>query len=180
MEGLIIMAVLFFFLKSIGQRAKEVQTARQNNKAQNVTVNRQAPPMSKAAQPQQKPPLAAWRRDVAATEGESSYQLVTPSIQVTDMRKPYTGSLNVPTAGSIASTSTPATGEGSASAEGSDTCEPSLAHDRVTPFEPYKLGNEDAPSMEILPEQWDNTTFVRAVVMNEVLNRPRGWRREHG
>ncbi|MEA4928850.1 MAG: hypothetical protein VB104_09255 [Candidatus Limiplasma sp.] len=175
MEGLIVLAVLYFLFRAIARKGREVTAnVRRGNEApmsaatpvkpQSAPVKRANPPAPRPTQralPTTKPRMQTALEN-ASTEGEAAYKPIQPSVRLNATLGPYTGSMGA----------TPM--EGLPSMEGSDTCDPSLEHGRT--FTPrvaaYAMG-EQQPTEPVLPEAWNAKALVQGVVMQEILNRPR-------
>lgn len=161
MEGLIIIGLVLFFFKAIAKRAKELQDARQNYGAKGVPISQNVQ-HERVRQPE-KLVTSAFKQAEPAAEGAAHYQPIQPMVMADSLQKPYQGSLGSPTK------------EGAASTEGTDTCDPSLAHGRSTVMEAYVIHAEEKAATEILPQLTDSNAWVQAFVMNEILNRPYKW-----
>lgn len=168
MEGLVIFAIILFFFKAIAKRSKEITDARKAGDAgkpgtveQHPTVHRYPP--VRPVQPQ--PPVS---QPNTAAEGSSNYQVLQPTVQVGRKRDDYVGSLG------------PVSKEGSASEEGKDNCDPSLAHDRIPLTALDTVPDIEESPIEVLPHVWEGSALVQSVVLSEILDRPHGWSRKHG
>lgn len=187
MEGLIVLAVLYFLFRAIARKGREVTananrgnrapvTAATPGKPQNQPVRPASPtpPRPAAPRPTQRTVPATRPRmqtalENASTEGEAAYKPIQPSVRLNATLGPYAGSLG----------DTPM--EGLPSSEGTDTCDPTLEHGRT--FTPrvaaYAMGAE-RPTEPVLPEAWNAKALVQGVVMQEILNRPRTGRYSNG
>lgn len=187
MEGLIVLAVLYFLFRAIARKGREVAgTARRDSgapmtaatpgKPQNQPVRHAstATPRPEAPRPVQRAIPATKPRmqtalENASTEGEAAYKPIQPSVRLNATLGPYTGSMGA----------TPM--EGLPSLEGSDTCDPSLEHGRTfTPRVAAYATGEQRPTEPVLPEAWNAKALVQGVVMQEILNRPRTGRYSNG
>ena len=182
MEGLVVLAVLYFVFRAIARKGREVaDSVRRGNgapvsaappaKPQSAPVKRAIPPTPRPTQralPTTKPRMQTALEN-ASTEGEAAYKPIQPSVQLNATLGPYTGSLGASPM------------EGLPSMEGSDTCDPTLEHGRT--FTPhvaaYAMGGEGT-SEPVLPEAWNAKALVQGVVMQEILNRPCTGRYSHG
>lgn len=187
MEGLIVLAVLYFLFRAIARKGSEgAANARRGNGAPMTAAspgNPQSPPVRhiNPSTPRPAAPRPAQRAipttrprmqtalENASTEGEPAYKPIQPSVRLNATLGPYTGSLGASPM------------EGLPSSEGTDTCDPTLEHGRT--FTPhvaaYAIGGEQA-SEAVLPEVWNAKSLVQGVVMQEILNRPRTGRKSYG
>lgn len=167
MEGLIIIGLVLFFFKAIAKRAKELQDARQAYDAKGVPI-RQSVQHERVRQLIKPVVTSPVKQPEIATEGVAQYQPIQPMVMANRAQKPYEGSLGSETK------------EGTPSSEGTDTCDPSLAHDRRLGLEAYIIDDEEKVATEILPQLTDSNALVQSFVMSEILNRPHRWSGYHG
>ena len=171
MEGLIILAVVLYFINVMAKRGKEVQAAKQReNRAEPAVKARRAATVTPAPnrQPPAKPMQSRMERMQITTEGDSAYKTMRPTVQ--------TGRIGMAYAGSLGSVSN----EGIASDEGKDVSDPSLARDRAIALHVYGVPDEEVSPMDVLPKQWDGHEMVQSFVMNAILDRPKKWGRFDG
>ena len=177
MEGLVVMGILYLVFKSLIKRAKTVQQQFGATKpaGAETTAATQAkkPQVSQSVKTQARPKAPAAPRPAESTEGEAVYRPIQPMVQVSPKREVPQGSLFAPEPEGRASS------EGVGSGEGTDTCEPSLGHSRITPRLVYATRQAE-PAMDVLPASWNGETVVQAVVMNEIFNRREGWSKRNG
>ena len=182
MEGLIVLAVLYFLFRAIARKGREVTANANRDSRAPVTATTPGKPRSQLGKPASPTPPRPTQRSLpttklrmqtmlenASTEGDAAYKPIQPSVRLNATLGPYAGSLG----------DTPM--EGLPSSEGTDTCDPTLEHGRT--FTPrvaaYAMGAE-RPTEPVLPEAWNAKALVQGVVMQEILNRPRTGRYSNG
>jgi hypothetical protein len=189
-EGFIFLILIYFLFYTIVKRAKENRRKAEHAAAQVGQVQRPAQPVKKPQPtPRREPVKAPMSQTTMTPEApKEPYRPIQPTLLAGGMQASYTGSLggtsmegNASAEGltftqGLASSEGSASREGTASGEGGEVFTAdvlSAAHNA------YAMGvAHEAPP--VLPNLWDRGALVQAVVMKEILDRPRGRRYGHG
>ncbi len=166
MDGLIPLLIVYFIAYYIIKRIKGLQGVK-NPKSEPVLSDAPQPasPKKRGVGGEKKAPV---KRDVISPKApEAPYQPIQPTLLQNHEYFDYTGSMGAPSGEGQAST------EGVASTEGGEVFSPEVLNTANLQY-----GTELAP--DVLPENWDGDTIVRAMVMHEIFNRPHRWSGNHG
>lgn len=185
MEGIIIAVFLWLLFRAISRKARETQGA--------ATGSRAGQNAGQAQRQPQRPQAAPQRRDVAAQpvrssltaspgnaggEGEAQYSVIRPTVQVDSTRSDYSGSLSGGMREGISDRAI--SQEGMPSAEGEDTCDPSLDHARAQSMRAYAIHSGEGETQAVLPLNWTADELVKGFVFSEIIGKPRKWGDRHG
>lgn len=188
-EGIIIAAILWFFFRAITRKAREAQgTAAGGRAGQNAgqAVTRPTPQRQHAASPQRDTAPAKVRSNLTASpgssgsEGEAQYSVIRPTVLTNNVMNAYSGSLGGDTREGMRQVASVAPQEGAATAEGEDTCDPTLDHARTQSMQAYAIQSGENETQTVLPLHWTGDELVRGFVFRELLEKPRKWGEHHG
>ena len=162
MDGLIILLFFVFIGSMIAKRAKQPVKTQNEAHRQVNTQTRAEHSAHQRTQPRNDVKKPSIEHTMSSrTEPAAPHQIIQPTLQTGNSLYNYTGSLGV------------ASNEGEPSAEGNSNDEGGEVFSRDVL---YAAQNAPATSpMETLPEDWDGPALVRAVVMNEIFNKPHRW-----
>ncbi|NLI22836.1 MAG: hypothetical protein GX418_14980, partial [Clostridiales bacterium] len=160
-----------FLFRSVAKKGRESwnNAKRQTTAAQPAATKpkRVAPiPQVKPWQPTTSGSLSSSQL-TSMEEGRSNYSPIRSSLETNRMDIEGTGSLGG------------ATKEGAPSTEGMSSMQREPGASYIVGPADYRSA-QPAETSRILPLEWDGNALVRAVVMNEILNRPQGWSQDNG
>ncbi len=191
MEGIIFLAVLYFIIAAIVRKSKEAGW-KPNFKNTNADPDARHANGSHVqhAKRRAEPGRPAPTRMVPTPRTQEPYQPIQSMLVHSDRLYDYTGSLGAQTGEGSLSTEGNASPTGSLSAAG--LTEGASAGQGGEVFTPDVLAEYQRPTLyayqtvqngadiRVLPGEWNRDELVRAVVMNEILQPPRGRRYNHG
>ena len=158
MEVLIVIIIVASLINSLAKRTKQVTQQAQSQS----TVKPHKHHAAKPQQPKSQPMIRSNQTRTTPIQPRH-YETIQPMVSDTGSQQGYVGSLG---AGSS---------EGADSDEGKDMCDSSLGH----AGRPQRIALSDDTTEDLsgarpdfLPERYDGSELVRAVVMNEILTRP--------
>lgn len=181
MDGIIILVILYFLFSAIVKRARQgAQSGRQNGRPASTPAPEAEPPVKKPKSAPKKEGKSAFQPLIPPLENKP-YSPIQPMISTSQMQQGYTGSMGGPSKEGSASNEGILSSQGFASNEGVTATEGGEVFSTDVLYgDHYAYGHGNTGvSASVLPDRWDRTTLVQAVVMKEILDRPR-WRTEHG
>ncbi len=162
MEVLILILVIYGLAQVAARKAKLQQSKTSGAAKPQAAAHTKQHAPKQPHQPQRQTAAPTPRGEPVVAQPRQ-YQTLQPRVTDTERITDYGGSLGVVSA------------EGTGSGEGEDFCDPALEHGRDAAL--YGDPGTDRTDIEALPEEWNADTLVRAVIMNEILSRPRQRRR---
>lgn len=182
MDGIIILVILYFLFSAIVKRARQGAQPTQRNSRPVPKNEQDAEPLVKKPKPATQKREKSVHQPLIPPIESKPYTPIQPMISTDQTRQGYTGSM-----GGISKEGAPSvegirSSQGFASNEGVTTTEGGEVFSADTLFgDHYSYGAEGGAGIQspVLPAKWDKNTLVQAVVMKEILDRPR-WRAEHG
>ena len=187
MEGIIIIAILYFIFKSIAQKGKANWNMAKERSSTGGAVQtsdvQQKAPKTRNAQPQRK---AATQSTPTQMNAAVEHRTIAPTVKVDSQLSAYATNIGANPLTSRVSPEGRASNEGTGSSEGtpymqnfistegSAASELSLEQSRDHMQSAYTIDTADNDALQVLPNHWSGNDIVRAVVMSEILKRPQG------
>lgn len=180
MEGILVLAILYFVFKALAKKGGELLNG--SRRPEGAAEETRDPSAQSSARPaatqrtQRTQPQSAQMRPAPradrAPEGSVAYSVITPNVQVGRAQEPYSGSMGSLTQEGRASR------EGGASQEGmADNSPGKLRRSQETAA--AALIPEDT-LIQVLPPTLGANQLVQGFVMGEILGRPRKWSDHRG
>lgn len=179
MDGIIILVILYFLFSAIVKRARQgAQPTRRNGRPGSTAAPEPEPVVKKPKAAAKKPEKSVHQPVIPPVQAKP-YTPITPMISVDQTVQGYTGSIGGISQEGTASAEGIRSSQGFASNEGVTTTEGGEVFSTDVLYSNHYAYNVSDSSLPVLPDRWDRNTLVQAVVMKEILDRPR-WRTQHG